>query len=79
MDEWRAFACNISRLRKERGISKTELARELKICWSSMMKLENGEVPPRMGVEVLFRASRFFNVSVPSLFRNRVRNDVVSD
>ncbi len=69
MDELRFFAYNVARLRREHRVSVTNLAKALKIGRRSVMKLENGEVPPRMGVEVLFRASQFFNVSVPSLFQ----------
>lgn len=58
----RTFAHNITWLRKHFGISKKRMAALLGVSAATIRRLECGEVPPRMGVEVLFRVYKEFGL-----------------
>lgn len=70
MDELINFARNVARLRRLRGVSKRELAKELRIGRWSMDRLDSGDFPVRLGAQSLFYAARYFGVSVSSLLQD---------
>ncbi|MBQ8935361.1 MAG: helix-turn-helix transcriptional regulator [Oscillospiraceae bacterium] len=51
---------NIAWLRREFGISKSEMAKLLGIGVGSITKIEQGELPPRMGAHVLLNVREHF-------------------
>ena len=65
--EMNRLANNLTYLRKENGISKQELADIMGVGLWTVIKLERGELPPRMKVEALFRIQHRFGVSVHRL------------
>ena len=51
-----AILCkNIKRIRNEKGLSQSKMAEKLNIGVKSLSMLENGILPPRLSVEILFR------------------------
>ena len=53
---------NIRYLREKHNLSRKEMAGRLHIGVGSLKKMEEGEVPPRMGVEILFHIYRCFGI-----------------
>ncbi len=59
---------NIRILRVKNGLSKKKMAKILGIGISSLCRLEAGEVPPRLGSNMLMRIRDHFQISISSLF-----------
>ena len=66
--EMRWFMENVRALRKRHGLSKEKMARLLHIGVGSLSKIESGQMPPRMTVEVVFNIQDHFRLSPESLF-----------
>ena len=62
------FLKNISCLRKHNKLSKRKMAEILGIGVKSLNKIENGELPPRIGVNVFFKIEKNFGISPKNLF-----------
>lgn len=60
---------NITFLRKKNNLTKTEMARVLHIGIKSLSRIENGEFPPRLSCEILFRLYSQFGVDPTDLLR----------
>jgi putative transcriptional regulator len=56
---------NIRKLRKERGLKQGEFGNYLDVKLNNVSRWERGEVLPSL--EMAWRISRFFNVSIDSL------------
>ena len=56
------FLENIKRLREEKGYSKREMAKRLKIGLYSINKIESGELPPRLSIDVLDNIEKEFKI-----------------
>lgn len=56
------FTYNVSYLRKHYGLSKKKMAELLDIGVGSLNKIEMGELPPRLSVEILFNIYNNFGV-----------------
>lgn len=61
---------NIAFLRKENHLSKKEMATILNIGVQSLTKLENGELPPRLRVDVIFHIYDRFGIH-PQMFMSQ--------
>lgn len=61
-DIMKYFSYNISYLRRKHSISKKKMCEILGIGVSSLNKIEQGILPPRLNVEVLFRIQSYFGV-----------------
>ena len=61
------FLHNIAWLRKQHGLSKTEMAKRLEIGLWSMNKIEKGELPPRLHCDIIFAVHRNFGISCADL------------
>ena len=48
------FCNNKKRLRKEKRLSLRKMARKLEIGTASLIKIENGIIPPRLNVLIFF-------------------------
>ena len=66
---------NIRILRKKHSLTKQEMARILKIGTGSLRKLENGELPQKLSVEVLFEIQRYFGISPYNMFSQVLSED----
>ena len=62
------FGKNIAYLRKTLGLSKTKMARLLGIGVKSLEKLENGIMPPRLNVKILFNIYYLFHIRPKDMF-----------
>lgn len=56
------FMRNVTWLRKQHGLSKKHMAQILGIGVGSLNKIENGQMPQRLGVEILERIYIHFGV-----------------
>lgn len=59
---------NIIQIRKDYGLSKKQMAEIMGISVRSFNKIENGEIPPKMKVDVLFNIQDYFGITPPKLF-----------
>lgn len=55
---------NVLYLRKTHNITKKEMAKILGIGIKTLSKIEQGILPPRLSVEVLFRIRDYFGISL---------------
>ena len=62
------FCDNLRQLRNAHGLSQKKMAGILGIGVKSLTLLENNIMPPRLGCEMLFHASRYFNIRAYELF-----------
>ena len=64
---------NIKYLRETNGLSKKEMSRVLGISVLTLNKMEQGIMPPSVGVDIVFRLSEKFNIKPCDLFKNSVK------
>lgn len=69
------FANNLKMLRKERGITQEELARNLNVVRQSVSQWENNTSSPNVNLLILL--SNYFNVSIDQLVKGKVDNEVI--
>ena len=62
-DEKQRLCKNISYLRKTHDLSKKEMAQLLGISISALNRIEQGELPSRLSISILFRIQTHFRVS----------------
>ena len=73
-NEWeKNFLHNVAWLRGRWGFSKKEMAQKLGIGLHSLNKIECGELPTMLGVEVLFRIDREFGIDPQTLLEQELR------
>ena len=66
--EVQIFMQNVTWIRKKNGLSKKEMAEILGISVFSLNKIENGILPPKASVEIIFRIYDRFGVNPVSQF-----------
>ena len=66
-EEITIFCQNIGVLREWNGLSQKEMAKILGIGVVSLAKMEQGIIPPRGGIEVIFRLSQYFKIELHKL------------
>ena len=66
--EIKIFCENLKYLRKEKGLSKKEMAKKLGIGVQSLSVLESGRLPPRLSLEPLFNIHKNFGISSSEIF-----------
>ena len=59
---------NIKILRERNGLSKKKMAQILDIGVTSLAKIEQGIMPPRTGVDIIFKISQHFKIRPHQLF-----------
>lgn len=64
----KVFIENVMFIRKHSGISKKGMAKLLGIGVGSLNKIEKGEIPPNLSVEVIFNIHRHFGIHPKDLF-----------
>ena len=73
-NKWeKTFLHNVAWLRRHFGLSKKEMAQRLGIGLHSLNKIECGELPAKLGVEVLFRIDREFGIDPQTLLEQELR------
>lgn len=64
------FTKNIALIRNKNKLSKTKMAKLLGISTKTLNKLENGVIPPRIGVNVIFNIQDNFGIPAKLLFKD---------
>lgn len=67
------FAYNVTWLRKHSGKTKKQMAQLLRIGVRSLTKLEQGIIPPKLKVDVLFYIYEEFYIRPDELLARRFR------
>lgn len=67
-NEFLILCDNFKLLRKTNGLSQKEMAKLCGIGIGSLRKMEKGEFPPRLTMEPIFKASRYFKIPPAKLF-----------
>ena len=62
------FCQNIKKLREKNGLSEKEMAKILGIGAISLEKIEQGIIPYRTGVKLIFNISQHFGIEPHKLF-----------
>ena len=62
------LAHNICRIRRQYGYSKRKMAELLRLAPSDIERIERGDIPMDMSVEVLFLIERHFGIHPKDLF-----------
>ena len=62
------FCANIRYLREQEGLSKTRMAKIMGVTTATLTKIEEGTLPRRTGVKVLFRLSDQFGIRLNRFF-----------
>ena len=70
--EFEIFGYNVAWLRKRYGLSKKEMAEIMGIGVGSLTKVERGEIPPQMKVDVLVKIYRRFGITPERQLRQRL-------
>ncbi len=63
---------NIAWIRREKGLSKKKMAKILGIGIRTLNKIENGEVPNRLGANSIINIYRAFGIPPKALFEQRI-------
>ncbi len=67
--EIKQFLVNVAYLRKRHNLSKKEMAQILGIGIGSYNKLEQGILPERLSVDVIFNITDYFKIPPANLFQ----------
>ena len=68
-DEISNFTNNIAYLRKKNGLSKKEMAKALNISLYALNKIERGDIPKRISVDIIFNLQKHFKISPEKQFK----------
>jgi len=68
-DDINNFINNIAYLRKKSGLSKKEMATVLNISIYALNKIERGELPEKLSVEIVFNLQKHFKISPEKQFK----------
>lgn len=67
------FTFNVAWIRKENNISKKRMAEILGISIYTLNKIENGILPPKLKVDVIFNIKNYFNVPVNYILEKKLK------
>ena len=73
-ESWKIFSHNVAWLQKHHGLSNKKMAEALKISTATLNKIKNGELPPRLGVEILYYIASEFKISPYEQFTNWLKD-----
>lgn len=71
-EEMEIFLRNVTWVRRHYGISKKRMAELLGIGVASLNKIENGQMPERLGVEIVFRIHDLFGIPPKNQFSQKL-------
>ncbi|MBQ7120767.1 MAG: helix-turn-helix transcriptional regulator [Clostridia bacterium] len=63
---------NIAWLREHNKLSKKKMAKILDISVKSLNKIENGVLPPKISVKIIFNICDFFEIKPKKLFEEKI-------
>ena len=63
----RVLRNNVKQFRERRGVSKSHLARQIRVCPSYVTRLENMDIQP--SGEVMFRIAGYFKCRIEDVFK----------
>ena len=66
---------NIAFLRKHYGLSKKEMAKKLEISVWMLNKIEKGELPPSLKIDVLFNIYKEFGIFMSEVISVRLGSE----
>lgn len=69
------FCKNVKFLRENNNLSKKEMAKILGIGIGSLTKLEKGEIPERMGANVIINICDYFHILPNKLFECIIKKE----
>lgn len=70
--EWENFVHNLKWLRTQHGLSKKEMAKRLNISVWMLNKIERGEQPPRLTIDIFFAVQDQFGLHPAEQFAHRL-------
>jgi len=70
--EFKNFIYNLCKLRKLHKLPKCKMAKILGISVNTLNKIESGQFPERLGVEVLFRVWDYFGVEPKDQLKSKL-------
>lgn len=73
--ELKILAKNIAYLRKENRLSKKEMSALLKIGVQSLTQIENGELPPRLHISIIFEIQNIFGIAPKTILTRYLGKD----
>ena len=62
------FLSNVAWIRKKYGISKRKMSKALKISVESLNKIENGILPPKISIDIVFNIYISFGIEPKAMF-----------
>lgn len=65
------FSCNVAWLRKQHNLSKRKMAQILEIGVQGLSRIENGEIPPGLGIDIFFAIQDHFGIRPSQLLTQR--------
>lgn len=65
------FTYNVAWIRKKYGMSKKDMAEIMHVGVAGLSKLERGEIPKRMSLDVLFYLSDHFGIPCDNWLKSR--------
>ena len=74
-EEIAIFCANLKCLREKKGLTRREMASCLDIGVETLKRLERGEIPPRVSIEVILRASKVFGLHPKELFGQPIKDE----
>lgn len=70
--EWKIFVHNVVWLRKSHGLTVEEMAGLLGTSSATLRKVEDGELPPELMVDVFYNIQKHFGVEPPDQLSRRL-------
>ncbi len=70
------LAYNVSYLRRKHNITKNDMAKILGIGIKSLNRIEQGILPPRLSVEILFNIREYFGIPLNILIGEKISDSI---
>ena len=70
-EEITAFMENVAFLRRQNKLTKKKMCEILGIGILSLNKIEKGQLPKRITVEVIFKIKKYFGINASELFKKQ--------
>ncbi len=70
--DWKNFVHNVIWLRESNGLSKREMASILGIGVKTLDRIENGELPKLLSVNIFFHIWKYFGIHPTNQLGNRL-------
>ena len=71
-NEFDTLLHNIRKLRKHNNLSKKQMASIMEVSIKTLNRIENGEMPPRLGANSIYNICVYFKVRSSTLFESHI-------